>query len=276
MSKTKVNNPRLLLAKLRNGDYAHAGESEAIDIILKKISDISEENKKMRINKNYSNEIIRKVLDVGCGLGGTAEYIRNHTSHIVYGIDINEFYINYAKLHYPHINLFQCDINYVKKLFNDEKFDIISMLNVFYTFINQREILEKLGEVAKKNAILIIFDYNYHDESEKSNVELKDLELKPMYPICLTNVKGWLKEAGWELIEIVDISDKYKNWYSKFLKNLNNNKVSLLEEFTEDAFNKVSYTFSSLIKNIKNNKIGGCIVYARYVGSENRVCLRTS
>jgi len=44
-----------LVSYLRNGDYSHPGEAESIDLVIS------------LINKNKNN----KLLDVGCGLGGT-------------------------------------------------------------------------------------------------------------------------------------------------------------------------------------------------------------
>jgi hypothetical protein len=51
-----------LLALIRERDYAHAGEEEAIEITL----------------RNHPKRADRLLLDVGCGLGGTANYVQNH------------------------------------------------------------------------------------------------------------------------------------------------------------------------------------------------------
>ncbi len=51
-----MNSPmgKQILALIRDGDYAHAGEEEAIELTL----------------KNVSKDPGRRVLDVGCGRGG--------------------------------------------------------------------------------------------------------------------------------------------------------------------------------------------------------------
>jgi hypothetical protein len=134
------------------------------------------------------------------------------------------------------------------------------MFNVFYAFPEQKESLKKLAEIAKPEAILTIFDYT---QNNKNRVELKDFSDKPMNLIYLNDLTSWLMETGWNLIEVTDISNKYRDWYANFLKNLEDNKTSLLEEFTEDAFDKVNLTFSFLLKKIQDKEIGGSIIYAK-------------
>ena len=251
MFRNKNNNPRLILAKLRRGDYAHAGETEAIDIVLDKIKYIDTQNLK---------KINTKILDVGCGLGGTAEYIKNKTSYEVYGIDIDEASLNHAKKHYPDIRFFLCDSQSITSEISKEKFDIIYMFNVFYAFQNQRKALEELSKISKQGTILAIFDYT---QAEKNSFELKDFSEKEMNPIYLKDLAIWLKETNWELIEIADLSDKYKQWYADFLNQFQKNKNKLLEEFTEEAVDKVDKTFSLLLNKIEDKKMGGSIIYAR-------------
>lgn len=53
------------LSFIRNGDYAHAGEEEAIELAMS------------GIEKNPQ----RNILDVGCGLGGTANYLQTLLSN---------------------------------------------------------------------------------------------------------------------------------------------------------------------------------------------------
>ncbi|MCW8472333.1 hypothetical protein OQJ19_17010 [Fluoribacter gormanii] len=49
-----------ILAMLREGDFAHPSEIEAIEVSLSPIA------------KNSEN----RLLNVGCGLGGTAHYVQ--------------------------------------------------------------------------------------------------------------------------------------------------------------------------------------------------------
>jgi SAM-dependent methyltransferase len=249
MFSHKNDNPRLLLAKLRKADYTHAGDEEAIDIFLEKINGL------------FADKSTLKVLDAGCGLGGTADYIRRKISSNISGIDIDNKAINHAQQNYPEVNSLECDILQVDAILKKENFDLIYLFNVFYALPDQQKSLQKLAHVAKPGAILGIFDYT---QINPNSIGLKDLAEKAMNPIHLGSLKTWLKQTGWELIEIIDLSDKYDEWYSKLLENLKLQKESLLKEFTDKTYEKVLSTFSFLSSKIKNKEMGGSIIYAKH------------
>jgi ubiquinone/menaquinone biosynthesis C-methylase UbiE len=244
----KESNPRFLLAELREGDFAHAGDKEAIDLVLNKVDRIL----------SVKNGI--KALDVGCGLSGTAAYINTKSSFDVYGIDIDSSAIAHGKSRYPEIKLFECDVMSVEKLFSNNFFDLIFMFNVLYAVQNKKESLQCLANVAKENAILTIFDYVSANESLFT---LEDLAGKSIRPVVVKDLEIWLQEAGWELIELDDITFKYEEWYRGFLNKLNATRNSLLEKFTSEAINKVQDTFSFLLTSICKKQIGGAIISAK-------------
>ncbi len=250
-SLSKINNPRLLLAQVREGDFAHAGDREAIDIVLKKVFELIEDGAKSSI----------KVLDVGCGLGGTAAYIKDATSFDIDGIDIDPVAIKHAKSKYNKIRFFECDANNADKKFPEDHFEIIYLFNVFYAIPNQKDSLKTLAAVAKPGALLVIFDYSQNKSA--SDFELKDLSGKSMRPVNLTLIKDWLVDSGWELIEITDLSVKYEIWYKEFLVKLDAEKEKLLKIFSEEAFSAVYNTFSVLLDSLRSKKISGSVVYAR-------------
>ena len=70
---------------VRNGHYAHVGEEEAIDLTMQ------------LINKNPS----QKILDIGCGLGGTANYVEKQDFGKVIGIDIDSIILKKSARNIP-------------------------------------------------------------------------------------------------------------------------------------------------------------------------------
>lgn len=68
--RSLLNSSRLLLSRVRGGDYAHAGDRKAIDIVLEKVLSLEPDLKS------------KAVLDVGCGCGGTAQYCMKQVFHM--------------------------------------------------------------------------------------------------------------------------------------------------------------------------------------------------
>src|SRR5438874_1042531 len=108
-------NGKKLVSYLRQGDYAHAGDIESIIQVMSK----------------FRKNTHRTILDAGCGLGGTANFIQQNGWGKVTGIDIEFDSIMYAKEVYPDIPFYQCDILDVYQKLNT-KFDIICLFNTFY------------------------------------------------------------------------------------------------------------------------------------------------
>lgn len=263
MPRLKCDNPRLLLASLRKGDYAHAGDTEAIDMVLEHIHEESKFNEASKeFNEDEKESVIlnKKAIDVGCGFGGTAEYIRNHSSYELVGLDYDAYAVQHAKQQYLHIQWIVSDILQIDKVFEENKFDIIFMFNVFYNFSHPQLVLQKLSTIANKQALLAIFDYTLL----KDISGMKDLVGNSMYPIILQDLPLLLQQTGWQLIKIISLSQQYEKWYDAFLQKLKENKPQLLTEFTQEVYDKVYANFALLLERIKNKEIGGGLILARY------------
>ena len=243
----KMNTARLLLADLRGGDYAHAGDKEAIDMVLRKVLALSPD-----IQKGV-------CLDVGSGSGGTAHYICNLDFHSIYGIDLDHAAVEHAQKHYPQIQFLTANAHDVAKLFNPEAFSFIYLFNVLYAIEDKSSLLKNLYDVAKPGAILALFDYT----TEQTPFYLKDLAGKPMHPIVLKELEKNLNDAGWETIEINDLSSHFLVWYRHLLDNIENRQEILSHKFSEADMTKVKVTFSTIYEWLKTSQIGGAAIYAR-------------
>src|SRR5260370_41105031 len=119
-----------ILALVREGDYAHAGEEAAIERVFRMVP------------KNADSWL----LDVGCGRGGSAEYLRRRGWGRVEGIDRDSESIEYARATYPEIGFQVSDVLDVPRTVT-RTFDVIYMLNAFYAFDRQSEALAELRNV---------------------------------------------------------------------------------------------------------------------------------
>lgn len=240
MIKTK-----LLLSYLRTGDYAHAGDSEAIELVMKKLD-------------KDPNQL---MLDAGCGLGGTAHYIQQKGWGKVIGIDLNEAAVNYAKKTYPAISFYLGDVIEVDNLLRSPQFDTVYLFNAFYGFQQQKHSLEALSDVAKKKGKLILFDYSSLNKFESGNPFIHSSN-KFFTPICMDNIEELLFSSGWLLEETINFTSEYRRWYEDIISRLTINKSHLIEKFDRETFEKVYGNFSQLLDLLHRNILGGVTVYA--------------
>jgi ubiquinone/menaquinone biosynthesis C-methylase UbiE len=229
-----------ILALVRDGDYAHAGEEEAIE----------------RSFRSIPKDPEQRMLDVGCGRGGSAEYLRRHGWGHVEGIDRDSDSIDYARATYPEIGFHVCDVLDVPRTVT-RTFDVIYMLNAFYAFDRQREALAELRKVAKPSAQLVIFDYTVGTNAGDSP--------NPMIPhaIRLSEIAAMLRDAGWEPGAIEDLNTEYARWYAKFVQRIQLKRAEIEKIGGSDWYNFVLSMYSGLHGVIAGGGLGGAIVHAR-------------
>jgi len=198
-----------ILALIRDGDYAHAGEEEAIERALRSIP------------KNSRNW----MLDVGCGRGGSAEYLRRHGWGNLVGIDRDTDSIEYAKATYPEVEFHTCDVLNVPATVTRE-FDVIYMLNAFYAFADQRAALAALRKVAKPGARLVIFDYAISVPPNEAGLSVEGQVFIP-HPIQLSRIGELMRVSGWEPGAVEDLSADYTRWYAAFVERIRRKQIEI-------------------------------------------------
>lgn len=109
-----------MLSLVRDGDYAHAGEEEAIELAMRPI-------------EKRADQII---VDAGCGRGGTASYLQAKGFGKVVGFDIEPASIATARGKYPEVEFYVCDVCDADRTI-DAKADVVCMFNAYYCFPDQ-------------------------------------------------------------------------------------------------------------------------------------------
>ncbi len=244
------NTRKLLLAKIRNGNYAHAGEEEAIELTMNLISKNPEQT----------------LLDLGCGLGGTADYLQKNQWGKVQGIDIDPAVLQQAKGFYPDIQLEFCDASQVDTFFANNQFNVFYSFNAFFCFPEQEKCLKALTSIASKNAELLIFDYSSPGYCEKSNPFIDQTATSKctdfFKPINLSFIDKTLDDCGWRLKQVVDLTEKYKHWYQSLIEKMEKNQQNLIKQFGKITFDDLYAGYKKLLAFINQGEIGGCIMHA--------------
>ena len=229
-----------ILALVREGDYAHAGEEEAIERSFRSIPKNPEQ----------------WLLDVGCGRGGSADYLRRNGWGRVEGIDCDSDSIEYARATYPEIGFHVCNVLEVPRTVT-RTFDVIYMLNAFYAFDHQRDALAGLRKVAKPGAALVIFDYTVGAKAGDTP--------NPMMPhaIRLSEIEAMLRDAGWEPGSVEDLNADYERWYAGFVERIQVKRGEIEKIGGAEWYNFVLSMYSGLHGVIAEGGLGGAIVHGR-------------
>lgn len=245
-----MSNRKQLLAAVRQGDYAHAGEEEAIEIAMGLIPKRPDQ----------------WLLDVGCGLGGTAHYLEQQGWGKVTGIDIDPAMVNYAKSHYSHINFFETEAKALSTIFLHPTFDVVYSFNAFFCFPDQGLCLNEMAKIAKHNADLMIFDYASPGMYTNKNPFFYPAGhsfSKVFSPINLDAIEKVLSENHWELKNTINLRDKYLNWYEWLVEKMNQQKPDLIQKFGELTFDGLYDGYVVLLDLLSSGVVSGAVIHAK-------------
>ncbi|HJO92450.1 MAG TPA: class I SAM-dependent methyltransferase [Victivallales bacterium] len=232
---------RRILSLIRHGDYAHPGEEKAIDLAF----------------KNITKDSDRLLLDVGCGLGGTVEYLGNNGYGKVTGIDLNAEEVEFAKTKYPDLDLIAGSVYDIGKL-SKIKYDLIYHFCSFYSFPDQQSALTAVREVAHYGSKLIIFDYARNGKYPVKVSEIPN-------PLDLDQIENMLEFSGWKLKKIEDISDFYLSEYAKFIDKIKDKREDIIRMSTEEMYQHVIYAYTDIYNAYKNKVLKAVIIYAEAI-----------
>lgn len=226
------------LADVRRSDFAHAGEVESIKLMFA-TTPVKED---------------RRVLDAGCGRGGTADYVHRNGFGQVVGIDIESQSIEYAKKQYPNVEFEVCDICDAGSKY-PRAFELIYMFNAFYAVENKAAAMASLRKASKKEGLLYIFDY----------VTLKPEQTMPevmlsQKPATMSEFRTLLKDSSFELTEARTLDREYIAWYRKFLTQFDSDLLK--EKYPQKKIDEVREKYAGLLKAHEDGVFGGALIKA--------------
>lgn len=234
-----------LLSQLRQGDYAHAGETEAICDVMQPIP-------------KYMHQTI---LDIGCGLGGTVHFLQQQGWGQSSGMDIELASIKYAKQRYPTQTFYVANALQTNTL-PIATFDILCLFNAFYAFSSHTVALTNFIQLAHAHTRLIIFDYASELAPTQLVNKLNRKGTLPFNPIKLSTIEKTLQQTGWQLTRIYEQTEKFHTWYMQLLARLHAKKVGIISQFGHDAYEKADRTYSAFVAALEQGYLQGATVYA--------------
>lgn len=242
-----MNHPdgKRLLAAVRNGDFAHAGEEAAVRMAWERLPKREDQS----------------CLDAGCGRGGTAALVQSERWGQATGLDIDAETISFAKAAYPAVKFVAADVTCAGELF-PARFDVIYAFNAFYAFPDQHAALSALRRAAKPDAILCLFDYVDRGDFRETPFARKD-ETRLWHPLCLKSLPSELDTTGWTMSECEEINSCYQKWYAALVGQFVRRRDELLGRFASDLVAYAEDYYRSMLEAIDGGALGGAIVYAQ-------------
>lgn len=234
-----------ILSLVREGDFAHAGEEEAIALAMAPVS----------------KDPDQLILDAGCGRGGTAAYMQELGWGSVAGIDIEPNSIAYANATYPEPEFLRCDINAVATLV-EGPFDVITLFNVFYALSDHVAALESLVSRAKTDARLVIFDYVDPGHYQDDPLMDRDIAFLPNPP-RLGDLAQTMERGGWQLETVRDLTADYVRWYRELVDKIAAKRDGIVELAGEEIYEHVLALYTGLLAALRDGQLGGAVIYAR-------------
>jgi SAM-dependent methyltransferase len=226
------------LATVRGDDFAHAGEIEAIELTFSLIP----------------TSPTWRVLDVGCGRGGTAFYVHQRGWGNVAGVDIDEPSIAYSRAKYPELDFGLCSMEEVGSRF-PEAFDLLYLFNVFYASKDKQVALDSFRRAAKPGAILCIFDYVLY-QPEKTLPEV----FLGQTPATVDQFDRLTKESSWDVFRNENLDQKYIEWYQAFLTRFDD--VNVTRQYSAETITSVRSRYEELLESIETGHLGGRLILA--------------
>lgn len=156
-----------------------------------------------------------KVLDCGCGVGGSSVWIAKEIGAKVTGVNINKMQIEIAKEFAKEQEVGNkvtfLEKDFTKKMFPKNSFDVLWGIESICYVKDKRKFLKKAAKLLKKRGRIIIADGFIKKEAKKEQ-ERKEMQ---------TWLEGWavpniatiskfkkdLKEAGFKNIQYRDIKE---------------------------------------------------------------------
>ncbi|WHN64891.1 class I SAM-dependent methyltransferase [Cysteiniphilum sp. QT6929] len=199
----------------------------------------------------------KKVLEIGFGQGGLAQYISNKYPSIDYhGVEINADMVKHANKHYkkPNTHFYHLENPDVLP-FPKLSFDLIFSKGVLVHLDNKLPLFTEIHRVCKKDALFIVNDWLSPDGAGFGELVDKMCELEglTLYPTTMTQYVEVLTAAGFLVESMTSENKAYAQYNADVVTRLQQQAIKQQflathseEEYQEciDAYGWISQAFA--------------------------------
>ncbi len=184
-----------ILALVRDGDFAHPGEVAANELLF----------------AGVQPDPRRRILDAGCGGGGTASWVQSRGLGVVTGIEIDAATARLARERHPEVTVVEGDLQRAASIL-DGTFGLVYSMTAIYAAPDQAAVFGELGALAAPGAELRLLEYADPEGrfAEATRGNLSWGWWRPLVPIDLPEL---LAAAGWTSPRVRDLHQEFAHWY---------------------------------------------------------------
>jgi len=167
------------------------------------------------IRYNAARDLVkdRIVLDIACGSGyGSAVLAEGATK--VYGVDIDEATVSYAKENYGRKNIEYKVGSATKIPLPDNSVDVVVTYETIEHIKNYKKFLDETKRVLKKDGLLLVSTPNDVEFIEGNHFHIHEFEYKELMDLLgsyYTNTKPWL-QGDWLCSGILSPEQMNSEW----------------------------------------------------------------
>jgi len=199
--------------------------------------------------KNFSTLLNLKpgqfVLDVGCGIGGSAFHMASEYGVNVHGIDLSKNMIELAnkKLKEEQSNFNNAKVTFeicdaLIKDFKPNSFDVIYSRDAILHIYDKPALFKRFYKWLKPGGILFISDYCCGDEPHSKDF-ITYVEQRQYHLLTPTQYGDTIRQAGFEKVIARDRTKDFISILNTELKNFDKVKKDFIKDFSEEDYHHI-------------------------------------
>lgn len=200
-----------------------------------------------------------KILDVGCGVGGSSIYLTKNLGAKLTGITLSSVQVDIANRNANengvNVEFVQCD---AENFHRQNEYDAIWSIEAISHFDNQETFFANIAESVKKAGIIAVIDWFKAENLSSADVEkyidpIRKGMLTPNMK-TMSDYKLYLENAGFVVTNFVDISSNVSKTWDISLKIIRNPRLWLIAIMHGKDFINFLRSFRAMRNGFKSKK----------------------
>ena len=211
----------------------------------------------------------QKILDVGCGIGGSAFFMARHYGVDVFAIDLSQNMISIAKDYWneqpsgiQHRVQFHIE-DATKMDYPEDFYDIVYCQDTILHIFEKKVLFENLFKCLKPGGKLMISDYCRGDGEHTMSFR-KFIKTRGYQLITLNEYTRMLEKIGFEDIEAKNNNMYFRKVLRSGTKRLKDIKNDFLDEYSEEDYNHVTKNIIDQMENVDR----GDLIWGHFIAKK--------